>query len=63
MTKQILDAYINLRVDKKTRYNFNRKAVKYGRPSDVLREIVQAFIDDRLEIKPPADKKENLYVN
>jgi hypothetical protein len=41
---------------------FHRKADKYGKPSDVLREIVQAFNSDRLVIQPPVIEKESLYV-
>jgi hypothetical protein len=38
------------------------KVVKYGKPSDVLREIIEAFLDDRLVIQPNP-RKESLYVN
>lgn len=41
---------------------FHRKADKFGKPSDVLREIVQAFNSDRLVIQPPVIEKESLYV-
>ena len=41
---------------------FHRKADRYGKPSDVLREIVQAFNSDRLVIQPPVIEKESLYV-
>ncbi len=30
-----------------------RKAEKYGKPSDVIREIIEAFSQDRLVIQPP----------
>jgi hypothetical protein len=41
---------------------FSRKAQKFGLPSDVLRELIQAFIQERLIIKPPVtSKKEGLY--
>ena len=40
---------------------FHRKAQKFGRPSDILRELAQAFISDRLTIKPPVTSKESLY--
>lgn len=32
---------------------FGVKAQKYGKPSDILRELVKAFNTDRLTIKPP----------
>ena len=41
---------------------FHRKAKRYGTPSEVLREFIQAFLDDRLVIKPDP-RKESLYVN
>ncbi len=41
---------------------FQRKAHRYGKPSDILRELIQAFIQERLIIKPPVtSKKEGLY--
>lgn len=57
----IFNCHITFRVNNKTRIAFNRKAQKYGIPSDVLRELVQAFLDDRLVIQPDP-KKESLYV-
>jgi hypothetical protein len=42
---------------------FHRKAKKYGKSSDVLREIIEAFSQDRLVIQPPVNVKESLYVS
>jgi hypothetical protein len=42
---------------------FHRKAEKYGKPSDVIREIIEAFSQDRLVIQPPVNVKESLYVS
>ena len=39
---------------------FHRKARKYGTTSEVLRELIQAFLDERMVIKPDP-KKGTLY--
>lgn len=54
--------FLVVRVTDKTRTKFHAKAQKFGQPSDVLREIVEAFIEDRLVIQPPVTVKESLYV-
>jgi len=54
--------FLVVRVTDKTRTKFHNKAQKYGQPSEVLREIVEAFNDDRLVIQPPVTPKESLYV-
>lgn len=56
-----LNFFLTFRVSAKVHTAFHRKAEKYGRPSDVLRELIEAFLDDRLVIKPDP-KKESLYV-
>lgn len=53
--------HITLRVSPELRSQFRDKAVKFGRPSDVLREIIEAFNDGRLVIQPD-QKRESLYV-
>jgi hypothetical protein len=55
------DTHMTLRVTGRVRTAFNRKAERYGKPSDVLRELIEAFLDDRLVIKPNP-RKESLYV-
>jgi len=57
----IKDVHMTLRVNERVRAAFNRKAVRYGKPSDILRELIDAFIDDRLTIEPNP-RKESLYV-
>lgn len=49
----IMNDKITLRVSKKMRKQFERKAEEYGRPSVVHRELLQAFIEDRLIINAP----------
>ena len=56
-----LDTHMTLRVSQRVRTAFNRKAERFGKPSEVLRELIDAFIDDRLVIQP-TPRKESLYV-
>jgi hypothetical protein len=56
------NSYITLRVHKDTHTAFMQKANMYGKPSEVLREIIEGFLGDRLVIKPDPSK-ESLYVN
>ena len=57
------DKYITFRVSNDTHQDFMAKVVRYGVSSDILREMVEAFLDDRLVIKKPDNSKESLYVN
>jgi hypothetical protein len=57
-----LNTYLTLRVNKETHAAFAEKAGLFGmKPSTVHREIIEAFLDDRLVIKPNP-RKESLYV-
>lgn len=62
MTKNKLESCIYIRVTPKMRALFLKKAEKFGTQSDVLREIIEAFVEDRLTIKPNP-RKESLYVS
>ncbi len=62
VTTKLKSKFLVVRVTDKTRTKFHNKAQRYGNPSDVLREIVEAFNDDRLVIQPPVTRKESLYV-
>jgi Arc/MetJ-type ribon-helix-helix transcriptional regulator len=55
--------FISVRVTPDLHQEFHDKASRYGSSSEVLREIVKAFIEDRLVIKKPVTVKESLYVN
>ena len=55
-------SHLTVRVTDRVRTKFHAKASKYGHPSSVLRELIEAFIEDRLTIQPPVIRKENLYV-
>lgn len=57
-----LTKFMSVRVSPADHKEFSRRAQKFGRPSDVLRELIQAFVQERLTIKPPVtSKKESLY--
>lgn len=63
MRRQPKEINLTTRVTKETRDVFFEKASHYGTPSEVLREFVTAFIEDRLQIAPPViSEKESLYV-
>lgn len=56
-------AFLTVRVTGSTRTKFHARASKYGSPSDILRELVEAFIENRIQIQPPpVNRKESLYV-
>ena len=50
-------AYLTVRVSDKTRARFHAKVKKLGTPSDVLRELIDAFIENRVIIQPPVKSK------
>lgn len=59
---RVLNCYLTVRVNQQLRQKFQRKAERYGQPSNVMRELIEAFIEDRLTIVPPVNRKESLYV-
>lgn len=54
---------LTVRVTSSTRRSFHDKAIQFGTPADILRELVEAFVEDRLTIAAPVNRKEKLYVN
>jgi hypothetical protein len=54
--------FLVVRVTPDDHKKFHCKIKKYGQPSEILREIIQAFLEDRLAIQPPVNPKETLYV-
>ena len=56
-------AFLTVRVNESTRQEFIAKVQKYGQPSEVLRELIEAFTEDRIVITPPTNQKESLYVS
>ena len=62
MPRQRLSEILYLRVNKGFSKQFKREAGRYGHPADVHREILTAFIEGRVVLKPPSNPKlENLY--
>lgn len=58
-------AYLTVRVAEKTRLKFHAKAWKFGiTPSEALRELIDAFIEDRVTIQPSVNRNplEKLHV-
>ena len=49
-----LDKYIAIRINARTHKAFFRKATEFGKPSEVLRELVIAFCEDRVTVSPPS---------
>ena len=56
------ESLISVRVDKRLLTEFYKKCKRtdFGSPAEVLRKVIEAFVDDRLTIKPDPTK-ENLY--
>lgn len=61
LTHRLKTAFITVRVDRETHTEFVHKAYQYGPPSDVLRELIHAFIEDRISITPPVKSKGILH--
>jgi len=61
--KNQLNAYMNTRVSQSTKTMFQHKAQRFGKPSDVLRELILAFVDDRLVVKSNPTKESLYHVN
>ncbi len=55
--------FLATRVTPEDHKAFGSKAQKYGKPSDILRELVKAFTDDRMTIKPPVTSKEGFFTH
>ena len=54
--------FLTVRLPQQTHAAFRTKAERYGGVSEVLRELVSAFIDNRLTVTPPVTpRKESLY--
>lgn len=59
---QTKSVFLTVRLTPQERKQFGVKADSYGGPTYVIREIVKAFIDDRLTIKPDPDKRSLYHV-
>lgn len=56
------DSHVTVRVPKEVRRAFIAKAKKHGMPSEVLRDLIHAFTEDRVTVYPPVTSKEPIYV-
>jgi len=54
-------ALVNFRIAESKKQEFYSKAQRYGGPSSLLREFVDAFIEDRLTMELSEERNE-LYV-
>lgn len=50
-----LTTSLTVRIAKSLRQKFRAKAKKYGDPSEVHRELIEAFVDGRLKIEPKSE--------
>lgn len=56
MSKQTLSVMQCVRCTPRLRRKFQQAARKFGDPSDVLRDLMQAFADGRVSVKPDPNK-------
>lgn len=58
-----MNMYLTTRVTESTRTQFTKKARRYGDPGAVLRELIEAFVDNRITIHrdPNRVSMEKLY--
>ena len=50
-------AFLTVRVNRATADAFRTKAKEYGGTSQVIRELAEAFVDDRLTVQPNPNRK------
>ena len=62
MKKESLVRFITVRIPETLHKEFVQKTIKYGGVSYVLREMISAFVENRMTIKQPKTK-ESLYDN
>ena len=48
---------LTFRVTAASHKAFHHKARQFGKPSDILRELVEAFAEERLTVKPSPTKR------
>ena len=63
MANNKLTTFLTVRVTKKLRDRFMKKAQQYGETSDVHRELLAAFTEDRVKITsdPKKPSMEKMY--
>lgn len=60
--KSTNDANLTIRLPKDIRKAYVARAKQFGTISDVTRDLVVAFAENRVTVYPPATSKEPLYV-
>jgi len=58
---ETLMVYLTVRISPDLKKKFLKKASSYGKPVEIHRELLTAFVQDRITIERPVDKKEKLY--
>lgn len=61
MNTKLSQRFLSVRMPLTVHKAFCDKARRYGSVSEVLRELIQAFVEDRLVVKPPVNRKESIY--
>jgi len=61
MTIKPKTKFLSTRVTPETHKKFHVKSKKFGQPTQVLRDIIEAFNDGRLTVQPPVTRKESLF--
>lgn len=61
MATKLKTKFLSTRVTPETHKKFHVKSKKFGQPTQVLRDIIEAFNDERLTIQPPVTRKESIY--
>ena len=62
MNRPTKTKFLTIRLTEQERHAFSVKTQPYGGPSFVLRELVNAFSENRVTIKPPVNQPaEGLY--
>lgn len=61
--KQTRSSFLTIRLTPQERKAFGVKADSYGGPTYVVRELVEAFIEGRLTIKPNPNKRSLYHVD
>lgn len=63
MPRKPLQKFLTVRITPTQHKAFSVKAERYGGVSEVVRELVTAFVEDRVTVIPPSNpRKESLYV-
>lgn len=61
--KQTRSVFLTVRLTPQERKEFSRKAESYGGPTFVMRELVEAFMENRLTVQPNPEKRSLFHVS